>query len=145
MLPANSHYAVDGATYLPLTLPVGIRKDGVDRGSKWARHPDGRCSVYALAPATPSVGFPEGNNVVMSGPIDRVTSSTDSSTPRARTLLDSEGSQWRVFEQAFADYDRRSGLSLIFASDAAVRRVRDYPANWFDLPDDELLTLSWRV
>jgi hypothetical protein len=93
----------------------------------------------------PSVGFPEGNHVVMSGPIDRVTSSTDSSVPRARTLLDSEGSHWRIFEQAFADYDRRGGLSLIFASDAAVRRVRDYPANWFDLADDELLTLSWRV
>ena len=36
-------------------------------------------------------------------------------------------------------------MSLIFASDSAVRRVRHYPANWFDLPDDELLVLSWRV
>lgn len=81
----------------------------------------------------------------MSGPIERVTSLTDSTPSHARTLHDSEGAQWRVFEQAFADYDRRSGLSLIFSSDAAVRRVRDYPANWFDLPDDELLTLSWRV
>ena len=80
----------------------------------------------------------------MSGPIDRVAP-TDSNTPHARTLLDPEGSHWRVFEQAFAEYDRRSGLSLIFASDAAVRRVRDFPADWFDLPDDELLTLSWRV
>ena len=81
----------------------------------------------------------------MSGPIERVTSVTDSTTPRARTLHDAEGSQWRVFEQVFADYDRRSGLSLIFSSDTAVRRVRDYPANWFELSDDELLTLSWRV
>ena len=36
-------------------------------------------------------------------------------------------------------------MSLIFASDAAVRRVRDYPPDWFDLPDNELLALSWRV
>ena len=81
----------------------------------------------------------------MSGPTDRVASSPDSSTPHARTFLDSEGSQWRVFEQAFSGYDRRSGMSLIFASDTAVRRVRHYPANWFDLPDDQLLTLSWRI
>ena len=81
----------------------------------------------------------------MSGPTDRVASSPDNSTPHARTFLDSEGSQWRVFEQAFSGYGRRSGMSLIFASDAAVRRVRHYPTNWFDLPDDELLTLSWRV
>ena len=81
----------------------------------------------------------------MSGPTDRVASSPDNSTPHARTFLDSEGSQWRVFEQGFSGYDRRSGMSLIFASDAAVRRVRHYPTNWFDLPDAELLTLSWRV
>ena len=74
---------------------------------------------------------------------DRVTSSTDSNTPSVRTLLDSEGAQWRVFEQAFSDYDRRSGMSLIFATDAAVRRVRQYPPSWFELPDDELLMLSW--
>lgn len=81
----------------------------------------------------------------MSGQINRVTSLTDSTAPRARTLFDAEGVQWRIFEQAFSDYDRRNGLSLIFASDSAVRRVRDYPASWFDLPDDELLMLSWRT
>lgn len=81
----------------------------------------------------------------MSGPTDRVASSPDSSTPHVRSFLDSEGSQWRVFEQVFSDYDRRRGMSLIFASDSAVRRVRDYPADWFDLPDDQLLTLSWGI
>ena len=91
----------------------------------------------------PSGGFPEGTTF-MSGP-NLGASSTDSSTPRARTLLDSEGSQWRVFEQAFSDYDRRSGMSLIFASDSAVRRVRLYPADWYELPDEELLALSWSV
>lgn len=81
----------------------------------------------------------------MSAPINRVTSLSDSDATRARTLVDAEGAQWRIFEQAFSDYDRRNGLSLIFASDSAVRRVRDYPADWLDLPDDELLLLSWRT
>jgi hypothetical protein len=35
--------------------------------------------------------------------------------------------------------DNRS--SLIFESDAAVRRVRNYPPNWHELPDDELAAL----
>lgn len=75
----------------------------------------------------------------------RVGLSADNQTPPLRAFLDAEGAQWRVFEQAFADYDRRSGMSLIFSSDSAVRRVRDYPADWFDLSDDDLATLSWKA
>jgi hypothetical protein len=45
----------------------------------------------------------------------------------------------------FSDYDRRRGLSLIFASDVAVRRVRSYPANWATLSDEALAALSWEV
>lgn len=81
----------------------------------------------------------------MSGPTDRVAESTDANAPHARTFLDLEGNEWRVFEQTFSDYDRRCGASLIFASDSAFRRVRDYPAYWFDLSDNELLALSWGV
>jgi hypothetical protein len=80
----------------------------------------------------------------MQGKDDRVDSSTDNETPSSRTFLDVEGTQWRVYEQAFGDYDRRSGMSLIFASEAAVRRVRDFPADWMQLSDDELLALSWK-
>jgi hypothetical protein len=36
-------------------------------------------------------------------------------------------------------------MSLIFASESAVRRVRDYPADWMELSDDDLLALSWRA
>ena len=75
---------------------------------------------------------------------DRVDSSADSETPAARTFLDVEGMRWQVYEQAFSDYDRRSGMSLIFASESAVRRVRDYPPEWMQLSDEELLSLSWR-
>lgn len=62
-----------------------------------------------------------------------------------RTFVDADGARWRVFEQPFADYDRRRGLSLIFASDSAVRRVRDYPTNWAQISDAELIALSWKA
>ena len=62
----------------------------------------------------------------------------------ARTFVDADGVRWQVTERPFADYDRRRGFSLIFASDAAVRRVRDYPADWISLSDAELAALSWK-
>lgn len=61
-----------------------------------------------------------------------------------RSFTDAEGAQWRVYEQAFSAYDRRSGTSLIFANDAAVRRVRSFPADWVSLSDEALETLSWK-
>ena len=71
--------------------------------------------------------------------------STENDFPHVRSFVDADGGRWRVFEQAFNDYDRRSGMSLIFSSDAAVRRVRDYPADWFDLDDAQLAALSWQA
>jgi len=65
--------------------------------------------------------------------------------PRSRTFVDLDGQIWHVSEQPFSGYDRRHGYSLIFASDLAVRRVRDYPAAWFDLTEQELAALSWGV
>lgn len=62
-----------------------------------------------------------------------------------RIFTDADGTRWQVSERPFADYDRRRGLSLIFASDSAVRRVREYPADWFLLSDEELSTLSWKA
>ena len=35
------------------------------------------------------------------------------------------------------------GSSLIFESDRCARRVREYPRNWRDLSDEQLLVLSW--
>ena len=64
---------------------------------------------------------------------------------RIRRFTDDLGQTWLVSERPFSEYDRRSGSSLIFASELAVRRVRDYPSDWFTLSDHELAALSWRV
>lgn len=61
-----------------------------------------------------------------------------------RVFIDADGVRWRVTERSFSEYDRRRGLSLIFASDNAVRRVRNYPPNWVKLSDAELAALSWK-
>jgi hypothetical protein len=53
-----------------------------------------------------------------------------------------DGNQWRVREAEYPVEDRRSGRSLIFETDEIIRRVRDYPFDWFELPDDELYRLS---
>jgi len=80
----------------------------------------------------------------MQGKDDRIDSSAEHEARASRAFLDVEGTHWNVYEQAFGDYDRRSGMSLIFASEAAVRRVRDFPSDWMELSDEELLALSWR-
>ncbi|MDQ6633197.1 MAG: hypothetical protein M3Z10_00370 [Gemmatimonadota bacterium] len=62
-----------------------------------------------------------------------------------RTFVDGDGVSWRVHEQAFSEYDRRKGRSLIFSSDGAVRRVRGYPDEWMQLSAAELSDLSWKA
>ena len=64
-------------------------------------------------------------------------------SPR-RVYVDGDGQRWQVFEKTFDQFDRRSGASLIFESDGAMRRVRNYPANWMELSNDELAALSWK-
>jgi hypothetical protein len=76
---------------------------------------------------------------------NRTNTAAVDDTSRRRSFVDHEGAHWSVHEQAFADYDRRRGMSLIFSSDSAVRRVRDYPNNWAELTDAELLVLSWNA
>jgi hypothetical protein len=66
-------------------------------------------------------------------------------TETMRTFVDADGARWYVHEQAFSEYDRRKGRSLIFSSEAAVRRVRDYPGDWISLTDAELADLSWKA
>ena len=51
--------------------------------------------------------------------------------------------EWRIYELAAGSFDRRGSNTLIFESDGFVRRVRDYPANWRELSDAQLLALSW--
>ena len=64
---------------------------------------------------------------------------------RIRCFTDDLGQTWLVSERPFSEYDRRRGASLIFSSELAVRRVRDYPSDWFTLSDRDLAALSWRV
>lgn len=48
-----------------------------------------------------------------------------------------------MYELTEKELDRRSGASLVFESEDAMRRVRDFPADWRSLGDDDLLALSW--
>jgi len=64
---------------------------------------------------------------------------------RVRVFVDDEGARWQVKEIPFSEYDRRRGLSLIFWSEGAVRRVRDYPSDWHLLSDEQLGLLSWKI
>jgi hypothetical protein len=73
------------------------------------------------------------------------TAQDENSQEHVREFVDADGAHWRVREMPFSEYDRRRGLSLIFWSDGAVRRVRDYPADWHTLSDEDLAKLSWRV
>jgi len=58
-----------------------------------------------------------------------------------RVLTDEEGRLWRVRELQFAD----APPSLIFESETGFRRVREYPAAWRSLSDEELFNVSWRT
>jgi hypothetical protein len=63
----------------------------------------------------------------------------------SRVFFDADGLRWQVYERAFDSFDRRSGMSLVFSAEGAMRRVRNYPANWLDLTDEELIALSWNA
>jgi hypothetical protein len=56
-----------------------------------------------------------------------------------------EGDVWIVYELPPMQFDRRHTPSLVFENEASVRRVRDFPAHWRELSDDDLFALSWKV
>jgi hypothetical protein len=78
----------------------------------------------------------------MSESRERIEVSRSGDQPRTRTFTDDGGHTWLVTEQPFSEYDRRSGSSLIFSSELAVRRVRDYPRDWYTLSETALLALT---
>ncbi len=53
-----------------------------------------------------------------------------------------DGALWRVYEQNALRLDESA--CLIFLGPGIARRVRTYPADWFDLSDDALVQLSER-
>lgn len=73
---------------------------------------------------------------------DRRTSTSRASPASRVRLLYVDGRDWKVREEPIPYADRRAGMSLIFESISLIRRVRNYPADWFDLPDEELFQLS---
>src|SRR4051812_16789815 len=78
----------------------------------------------------------------------KIRSDTDQGLdePRpSRVFFDEDGQRWLAYERRFDSFDRRSGMSLVFSSEGAMRRVRNYPANWLELSDSELIALSWNA
>jgi hypothetical protein len=61
--------------------------------------------------------------------------------PRERCFF-REGVSWRV-RLHVGGYDRRRP-DLVFESESVVRRVRDYPEDWYQLPEEALYALSWK-
>lgn len=60
-------------------------------------------------------------------------------------MPDDEGGAWIVQEIRDWGYDRRASFSLVFTSDTAMRRVRNYPPNWIELSDADLIAVSFGV
>jgi len=69
----------------------------------------------------------------------------DRSPSQTVRIVEADGLRWRVRETPYSPIDRRSGTCLIFDAETVVRRVRNFPANWYTLPDDELYLLSRSV
>jgi hypothetical protein len=46
---------------------------------------------------------------------------------------------WTVYE------DDEHGPALVFECEGVARRVRNFPANWRELADEELYALSWNA
>jgi hypothetical protein len=62
-----------------------------------------------------------------------------------RSVPDDEGGAWLVQEIRDWGYDRRASFSLVFTNDNVMRRVRNYPPNWIELSDAELMAISFGV
>lgn len=52
-----------------------------------------------------------------------------------------EGVSWTVYERELPG-DLQRKRTLVFDTDKAARRVRNYPATWYALTDDELAQLA---
>ena len=59
-----------------------------------------------------------------------------------RTIVDPSGRVWFVRQVLSPSYDRRGASSLVFLTDDAMRRVREFPEDWRELSDNELYAVS---
>jgi hypothetical protein len=60
-------------------------------------------------------------------------------THQAERRFAINGEGWSVWE----DRRRPPDPSLVFENTKVARRVHEYPANWRELSDEQLYTLSW--
>jgi len=86
-----------------------------------------------------AVGIPRRGGMTNDIPIPSQARGTEPS--RFRRLL-ADGYRWVVTEVAAPRFDRRGGTHLMFDGETVMRRVRVFPANWYELADDELYALS---
>jgi len=63
---------------------------------------------------------------------------------RVRVVAAVDGRQWVVKEVPPSQPDAGGRSSLVFASDNVIRRVRDFPPDWFDWSDEDLYAVSQR-
>ena len=62
----------------------------------------------------------------------------------ARSVVSDER-LWLVYELPPGELDRRTTPTLTFECEGLIRRVMNYPADWRQLSDDELLNLSLSI
>lgn len=68
----------------------------------------------------------------------------DKTSTLTRVIIGGDGRTWLVRESSPSPYDRRGAPTLVFLTDDVMRRVQDYPADWFELADPDLFALSMR-
>jgi hypothetical protein len=66
----------------------------------------------------------------------------DGGESRVRYITSADQRQWTVREMRSNLYDRRDARDLVFMARDIVRRVRNYPVDWYQLDDEQLFTLS---
>lgn len=66
------------------------------------------------------------------------------SRPNERRIF-ADNTLWSVYELLTAAYTLHDVASLVFESIRVVRRVRNYPPNWRELPDADLILLKERT
>jgi hypothetical protein len=59
--------------------------------------------------------------------------------------LVADGVHWFIYELPPTAFDCRESTSLVFDSEKAVRRVRNFPKAWRALSDEALMASSWEV
>lgn len=59
--------------------------------------------------------------------------------------ISADGLRWYVQEVPAPSFDRRGGTHLLFDGETVMRRVREFPVNWFDLSDEQLYELCRRM